>query len=292
MSDKYKEQLDKIVVSDALKERILSAAEEKIEKKASKSKNSKVYYFRIAAGVAACAAAIFISAVTVDFGTSNAPSGDKPHNILAQLPDAKSEEKSDEKTTNSPNNTDNDLNVPAPSPEEYNIENRISSNSADNAREPKKIEALTPDDNIPGGAGAPSDDEIPSLLAPAPGISSATAEEIEREAGYKINTPQYLPEGYSVKDASLMFGSLVQIVYSNESDEITYRTEKTQGNISGDYNIYEKTEIIDLNGAQATFCGNSEKFYLAYWNTDEAYSISTSEGMALEELIKIAESVG
>lgn len=63
MSNKYKKAMDRIVVSNELKTRILSMSAEKISDNKSKSKNSKVFYLRYAVGYAACLA-IFICGIS------------------------------------------------------------------------------------------------------------------------------------------------------------------------------------------------------------------------------------
>lgn len=293
MSDKYKEQLDKIVVSDALRAKILSAAEEKIEKKASKSKSSRVYYFRAAAGIAACAAIVLTAAVTVNIGQTGTVSKDEPVNILAQAPKTETNENSDINTVNPHDNNNQTLNTPAPSPEKYNINTEPQNNGI----EPKntdRTEAVTPE--------APSDNaEIPNKIpdyttgdelaaAPSP-YDSLSLDEIKEQVGYEFKVPQYIPDGYAMEDAALMFGSLIQISYTAENGEIVYRTERTQEDISGDYSIYEKTEVIEAGGCAVTVKGNGEKYNLAVWNNGDSYAISSSEGLSKDEIVKIAENI-
>lgn len=293
LSDKYKEQLDKIVVSDALKERILSAAEEKIEKKASKSKNTRVYYFRMAAGIAACAAIVLTAAVTVNIGQTGTISKDEPVNILAQAPKTESNENSDKNTVNPPDNNNQTLNTPAPSQEEYNI-NTEPKKPDITPKSTERTEAVVPE--------APSDNaEIPNKIpdyipgdelaaAPSP-YDSLLLDDIKERVGYEFKIPQYIPEGYAMEDAALMFGSLIQISYTSENGEIIYRTKKTQEDISGDYNIYEKTEVIEAGGCAVTVKGNGEKYNLAVWNNGDSYAISSSEGLSKDEIVKIAENI-
>ena len=63
LSNKYKKAMDRIVVSDELKTKILNMSAEKISDNKSKSKNSKVFYLRYAIGYAACLA-VFICGIS------------------------------------------------------------------------------------------------------------------------------------------------------------------------------------------------------------------------------------
>ncbi len=63
MSNKYKKAMDRIVVSDELKTKILNMSAEKISDNKSKSKTSKVFYLRYAIGYAACLA-VFICGIS------------------------------------------------------------------------------------------------------------------------------------------------------------------------------------------------------------------------------------
>ena len=53
MSKKYQKSMDKIVMSDALKNKIMRAAAEKSEQSLKKPKRMPAWYFRTAAGCAA-----------------------------------------------------------------------------------------------------------------------------------------------------------------------------------------------------------------------------------------------
>ena len=67
-----------------------------------------------------------------------------------------------------------------------------------------------------------------------------------------------------------MFEKLIRISYTNDTDTIIYRTEKTDEDISGDYNVYEKTETEQINDNTVTM---------------------KSSGIEKEEMKKIIENV-
>lgn len=89
----------------------------------------------------------------------------------------------------------------------------------------------------------------------------------------------------------MLFGSLVQLTYTSGEDKLTFRTEKYDGDISGDYNIYEITETVSIGGASVTLRINGDKCCGASWQTDSAYALYSSAGLSREQIIKIIENI-
>lgn len=96
-----------------------------------------------------------------------------------------------------------------------------------------------------------------------------------------------------MESASLIMGSLAQVVYTDGTDTITYRMAEGAEDVSGDYNAYPWTEEADLDGITVTLKGQQEgAVLLAVW-TDGAYSyaISCSTPLTAEQAAAIAASV-
>lgn len=111
--------------------------------------------------------------------------------------------------------------------------------------------------------------------------------EITKLTGQSFKYPNYMPDGFIRNNISLIFGSLVQIIYSNgEENKITYRTEQTADDISGDYNEYETEETEEINGLSITLKGDGGKYYTAIWN-DGIFSYALSADNELEKKIFI-----
>lgn len=145
----------------------------------------------------------------------------------------------------------------------------------------------------------PSDgDEEPGPAMSAPPQSSDYAFDddgigkLRAELGYAFSVPHYIPDGYAAESADLLFGSLVQLTYASGEDKLTFRTEKYDGDISGDYSAYEITENVSIDGADVTLRINGDKCYGAVWQTDSAYAIYSSAGLSREQTIKIIENIG
>ncbi len=141
-----------------------------------------------------------------------------------------------------------------------------------------------------------SDDEIvaagtlESSVYSGEGISGLA--QLRSEAGYDFKIPTYIPFGYVFSDADLRFGSFIQVVYTSDEDELTYRTGRIQGDISGDYNKYaeEYNEVVD--GNDTAFKGSDGNVNIAVWEDGEdSYSISSRSGIDKDETVRIIESV-
>lgn len=363
MSKNYKQAMDRIAVSDALKSRIMDAAEEKLtegeleEKTDSRAqKRSKVFYLRYAAGIAACAAICLTTVyLTKNLGmdgilpqleeppiqseieppSKNEPSADKNTENTEGNSTEKPQTapKSDEGLTDS-KNTDTTGSSDGAKGQGGNITSRPSSaaesgsgisdnseNTANNGKldnsgntagsgktDSKEGSAsggtaedsentaqgeLPPKSENPMGGGNPGTDPSNELSSALPPTETADIEELRRLAGYAFKMPTYVTEGYKMDGTSLILGELIQINYrSAEDEEINYRTEKGSGDISGDYNVYDTSEELQVGGNTVTVKGIGGKYYLAIWEDGEsAYSLSMSAGADKAEMLKIIGSV-
>lgn len=140
-----------------------------------------------------------------------------------------------------------------------------------------------------GSSGSGENDE--QCGAVSPWMDFDTIDDLRKNAGFIFKLPQYMPDGYKEDSASLMFGRLVDIRYKSTDDEIVYRTEKTEDDISGDYNQYEKTEKKTIGKSEVTIKKNKDSCHNAVWSDGESYSVSSAKGISEEEMTKIIESV-
>ena len=131
-----------------------------------------------------------------------------------------------------------------------------------------------------------------STQMPNPFTEYKTIDEARKAVGFKAVTPASLPEGYKFDSVSVMGSDFLQVFYKNEDKEILYRVAVGNEDISGDYNIYDKTDTVQTDGVDITIKCNADKCYTAVWNDGASYSISSRGGIDKDEMIKIAESVG
>lgn len=173
-----------------------------------------------------------------------------------------------------------------------NAESSASGGTAEGGGNTAQGELPPKSENPMGGEnpGTGPSDELSSALPPT---ETADIEELRRLAGYAFKMPTYVTEGYKIDSTTLILGELIQISYRSAEDaEINYRTEKGSGDISGDYNVYDTSEELQVGGNTVTVKGIGGKYYLAIWEDGEStYSLGMSEGADKAEMLKIIDSV-
>lgn len=130
------------------------------------------------------------------------------------------------------------------------------------------------------------------MQIPNPIVETSDIKQLKESMPFTIKTPTVMPTGYEVTTTSSISGTLAQIVYSNGTNDITYRMAEGTDDISGDYTNYDKVKEITVNDLNVTFKGDESGFKLASWNDGTyAYAISSSAGMEKDMMISIIESI-
>lgn len=278
MSKKYKEAMDKIVVSEELREKIINMSSKK-----SKSKRIGTLYFRMAA----CAACLVICVAAVKISENN-PAVVPPVQTAAPIAPAVTyiPEKTPATNTSKPEKTPKSEDMPKNNQNiaRGNEDNKTETEKPNiNIKLPENDEKITetlPPDFGGGEVMSPFDEE------------SAELSEIRNSVGYDFKIPGYIPDGYKKESANLLFGELIQIIYLDNKNKIMYRTQKTDEDISGDYNIYDDVHTELINNNAVTFKGTEDKCSNAVWTEDESsYSLYFDCGMSYEEVSKIIKSM-
>lgn len=316
MSDKYNEAMDKIVASDELKEKIKKAASEKIINDKKSKKFIKYRYIRYAAGAAACIA-ICLTGINVSKEYYVMPTPTQSASpLVTETPDNTELNLPGETTGNGREEAKNAANQQTPAPNKTKIENTtpsapqkteipksritdtvptLSPQAPDKTAEPtvseippqSAVPSIQPEDN------EPIDNDENTVMGGNPFSDEMSLDEINAELGYEIKTPSYLPNGFEKSSMLLIGDELVQISYSDDKDSaITYRTQKTDEDISGDYNVYDICETEIIGNTTATLKGSDKKYYTAVWNDGEnAYALGSDDGLEKNEIIKIIKSI-
>lgn len=132
-----------------------------------------------------------------------------------------------------------------------------------------------------------------------PFIDSPTLQESAKLVGFSIELPQkeQLPAWIekTIYRSSTVDTKLLEIIFTSEENptqEIRIRKAiSDKDDISGDFNNYEKEEIIILDEKTVNTKSNGDKMYLATWRDgDYSYSIRNSNGAQasdFESLISI-----
>lgn len=303
MSKKYKAEMDKIVVSDELREKILAAADSK------KKKRKPTYYLRYAAGIAACAALCITAASLTNeithpsIDTIPTPIPTLPA-VVSPSPSAAVSRTQSPSVSHAPKADERISTVRTPKPGKPTVapnppKNPGAQPTTEPASEPGIVPTAPPEKSPsaqPTAAPEPPantpntpEDEV---MAGSPFGDDESIDGIQKEVGYTLKLPSYLPAGYELSSSSLLFGVLVQIKFSSGDDEILYRIEETDNeDISGDYNTYSSVVTEQISGTEVTLKGDGELYHTAVWHSDKAYSMSCSAGLSKDELIKIISEI-
>lgn len=132
-----------------------------------------------------------------------------------------------------------------------------------------------------------------SAQIPNPWTEYKSVDEAKKTVNFEAPVPTKVTDGYKLDYISTLDGELLQIVYRNAEDkQISYRAAKGSEDISGDYNVYDTSEELQVGGNTVTVKGIGGKYYLAIWEDGEsAYSLSMSAGADKAEMLKIIGSV-
>ena len=160
-----------------------------------------------------------------------------------------------------------------------------SGSAAQDIEEQPVQAAPMPDGDEPemaGGGGAVQSSGI---------VSMESVADMRNLVGYDFKMPTDLPDGYVLEDASLVFG-IIQLSYESADDTITYRTQKTDEDISGDYNVYTDVKTVKVGDVSVTVRRGGEHTTGAIW-TDQGYSFSVYADSDLTEdaVLAIVKSV-
>ncbi|MGN1250238.1 MAG: hypothetical protein ACI4XW_09160 [Candidatus Spyradocola sp.] len=129
-----------------------------------------------------------------------------------------------------------------------------------------------------------------NVQIPSPVVDCATLEEAAELAGFTLEAPG-LPAGYDDAAISVISDSMIQLIYrSGEGREMVLRKAQGEGDVSGNYTVYEQERALDVDGVAVTLRGDADAANLALWTRDGfAYSASVSEGLddaAMSALIR------
>ena len=72
---------------------------------------------------------------------------------------------------------------------------------------------------------------------------------------------------------------LLEVIFKNGEESITFRKAKGNEDISGDYTLYDSETKVRINGRDVTLKGSDACYTLAIWtDADSSYSLSLSHG--------------
>ncbi|GAA0076934.1 hypothetical protein UT300005_13120 [Clostridium sp. CTA-5] len=119
-------------------------------------------------------------------------------------------------------------------------------------------------------------------------------EELKKSIDFELGIPKKLPPNFKIGTISYIGNSVVSITYSNKSDNnsINFRTSKKDKDISGDYNQYKLEKTINFDEINISLSGDKNLINLAKWNKDNiSYSILTENGLGEDEILDMVKSI-
>lgn len=127
---------------------------------------------------------------------------------------------------------------------------------------------------------------------PSPIQEFNTVQEAQKSLKFKTVTPKGIASEFKIKYISTISKEIFQICYSNGENDILFRMGQGIDKIDGDYNEYKFNETVKVNGKDVNLKGdNSNLVNLAtYKINDMSYSISVTNGMEKDNIIKIIKS--
>ncbi|MEE1013813.1 MAG: DUF4367 domain-containing protein [Clostridia bacterium] len=292
MNNSYKKAMDKIELSDDLKEKIINNTSKPTENK----KIKPVYIGRIA-GLAACFVLCFLSYLAVTNFHTDPDTDVVVVDIPNPIPD--NEQTSKKVAINEPlKDTPSLKTIPKGSEETKTSQPPVYKENEINDKQIE--EALPKNDTVTENNPTATGSGLPTFIKAKENaedgkedkvIKKSTVEEVSAILGYEIKTPQTVPEGYTTSDVSLINSSIVEIQYHDDDDIITYRTAKTSSNLSPADKVYEYMEIVNINSVDVVVKGTEDLYYNAVWfDAEESFSITSNHGVEKQVIIDMISS--
>ena len=127
---------------------------------------------------------------------------------------------------------------------------------------------------------------------PNPYTDHGTLKEAEEDAGFKIQIPDEIRGVKAVAFRNLGTEMLEVIYYDGDAEVARVRKGTGAEDISGDYNVYEIEEVVDVTGTQVTLKGSADGYALAVWNEGGyAYAVSVTKKITKDEILQIVEEI-
>ncbi len=96
----------------------------------------------------------------------------------------------------------------------------------------------------------------------------ASLGELSERLGFEVTLPAEVPFGYESVEYCAMWSTFAEITWYSGGNEVAcYRQQQASGDISGDFNVYERVEELTAGGVTVTVKGGGEGWALAVWES-------------------------
>ncbi len=120
---------------------------------------------------------------------------------------------------------------------------------------------------------------------PNPFVECATMAEAEQIAGFSMDRPEKVPNWVIDVTIRAADTGLIEVVYTGGQEELILRKGLGDGDISGDFNVYDETGLIEAAGHSVATRGQDGKSIVATWSDGAyAYAIRVTTGLEQAEL--------
>ena len=308
LSDKYKKAMDNISLTDEQKQEIIQNAKK------------KKFDYRVIVNIAAC-----LVVVAVVYGAlQNKIQPDSPNKYSTDSVVVETTEKSSEITTKNQESTqsvESATEITTSKSVEKNTEMTtarkiyeknavVEKRESSTTSETKKVNAeITTEkttqteklymtsineDNEVAEQSIDSIEGEPMLkTASSPYVDYNSVDELKENVNINAKMPDKI-KNYMSCSYSVAFSNMVEIQYSNGSDNILYRLEKGEvaEDISGDYNIYENIKKLTVDNIVVTIKGNEDVYKVAVWYKNGVnYSLSSEQGLKMEDIQNLINEI-
>ncbi|MGG4217845.1 hypothetical protein ABEW32_06415 [Paenibacillus jamilae] len=116
--------------------------------------------------------------------------------------------------------------------------------------------------------------------------------DLSSNVGYQVKEVSHFP--FTVDKTSYFFygGNMAETVYSGENKAVTFRMDKGNKDVSGNYNEFKNVKEIRTDSHIVTMKGNKGLYSLAIWQLDHfSYSLEIDHAVTESEMLKMVQSV-
>ncbi|MGI5894033.1 MAG: stalk domain-containing protein [Candidatus Merdivicinus sp.] len=140
-------------------------------------------------------------------------------------------------------------------------------------------------------------DEIPALDGEHTEISNPfilcqTIGEAEKLAGFSVSLPKRIPNWVRSCEFRAVQNQMVEVIYLGETEELCIRKGVGDGDISGDYQIYDQIVQKAWKDIPVTLKGKNNLFHTATWTKNSyTYSIVVPDGMSEDAICGLIQEI-
>ena len=126
---------------------------------------------------------------------------------------------------------------------------------------------------------------------PNPQHQHNTVEALEAAVGFPVPVPA-APVGFSFTLIQDIDGSLAELRWSDDVQELTYRVSRGGSDNSGDYTVYPTSGTLTVRDASVQWRGDEGGIRVALWTREGfSFSLRASDGLTERQVRQMAESV-